>query len=148
MNQHVSPPGPTVIRNQEDAFVVLPSAQVDAINCMIEIIDEPYGRVFPRRAAEPTEISGRSAPTTQTSQRLSRTCQHRPRKDTPSMPIPTPFEDELERRLPNTHDWQTMSPGEKQEWLLNQALDSSANSFRCPCRTRTTIVPRRTGCGH
>jgi len=42
MNQHVSPPGPPVIRNQEDAFVVLPSAQVDAINCMIEIIDEPY----------------------------------------------------------------------------------------------------------
>ena len=42
MNQHVSPPGPTLIRNQEDAFVVLPSAQVDAINCMIEIIDEPY----------------------------------------------------------------------------------------------------------
>jgi hypothetical protein len=42
MNQHVSPPGPTVIRNQEDAVVVLPSAQVDAINCMIEIIDEPY----------------------------------------------------------------------------------------------------------
>jgi hypothetical protein len=34
MNQHVSPPGPTVIRNQEDAFVVLPCAQVDAINCM------------------------------------------------------------------------------------------------------------------
>jgi hypothetical protein len=42
MNQHVSPPGLTVIRNQEDAFVVLPRAQVDAINCMIEIIDEPY----------------------------------------------------------------------------------------------------------
>jgi hypothetical protein len=42
MNQHVSPPGPTVIRNPEDAFVVLPCAQVDAINCMIEIIDEPY----------------------------------------------------------------------------------------------------------
>jgi hypothetical protein len=42
MNQHVSPPGPTVARNPEDAFVVLPSAQVDAINCMIEIIDEPY----------------------------------------------------------------------------------------------------------
>ena len=32
-------------------------------------------------------------------------------------------EDELERRLPNTHDWQTMSPGEKMAWLLNQALD-------------------------
>jgi hypothetical protein len=30
MNQHVSPPGPTVIRNQEDAVVALPSAQVDA----------------------------------------------------------------------------------------------------------------------
>jgi hypothetical protein len=42
MNQHVSPPGPTVIRKQEDAFVVLPSAQVEATNCMIEIIDEPY----------------------------------------------------------------------------------------------------------
>jgi hypothetical protein len=42
MNQHVSPPGPTLIRNQEDAFVVLPCAQVDAINCMIGIIDEPY----------------------------------------------------------------------------------------------------------
>jgi hypothetical protein len=41
MNQHVSPPWPTVIRNPEDAFVVLPCAQVDAI-CMIEIIDEPY----------------------------------------------------------------------------------------------------------
>jgi hypothetical protein len=42
MNQHVSPLGPTVIRKQEDAFVVLPSAQADAINCMVEIIDEPY----------------------------------------------------------------------------------------------------------
>ena len=42
MNQHVSPPGPPVIRKPEDAFVVLPCAQVDAINCMIEIIDEPY----------------------------------------------------------------------------------------------------------
>ena len=42
MNQNVSPPGPTVIRNPKDAFTVLPCAQVDAINCMIEIIDEPY----------------------------------------------------------------------------------------------------------
>jgi hypothetical protein len=32
-------------------------------------------------------------------------------------------EDELERRLPNTHDWQTMSPGEKQARLLDKALD-------------------------
>jgi hypothetical protein len=32
-------------------------------------------------------------------------------------------EDDLERRLPNTHDWQTMSPGEKLAWLLGQALD-------------------------
>jgi hypothetical protein len=33
-------------------------------------------------------------------------------------------EDELERRLPDTHDWrQTMSPGEKQAGLLDKALD-------------------------
>jgi hypothetical protein len=41
MNRHVPPP--------EGSFAVIPaqsvdvpSAQVDAINCMIEIIDEPY----------------------------------------------------------------------------------------------------------
>jgi hypothetical protein len=44
MNQHVPPPGPT------DGFpavipppcVDVPRAQVDAINCMIDIIDTPY----------------------------------------------------------------------------------------------------------
>jgi hypothetical protein len=41
-------------------------------------------------------------------------------------------EDELERRLPNTHDWQTMSPGEKQEWLLNQTLDYKRELFAMP----------------
>ena len=44
MNQHVSPPRPVeglpaVIPPQG---VDVPRAQVDAINCMIEIIDEPY----------------------------------------------------------------------------------------------------------
>jgi hypothetical protein len=31
-------------------------------------------------------------------------------------------EDELERRLPNTHDWQTMYPGEKLAWLLDRVV--------------------------
>ncbi len=44
MNQHVSPPRPVdglpaVIPVQG---VDVPRAQVNAINCMIEIIDEPY----------------------------------------------------------------------------------------------------------
>jgi hypothetical protein len=44
MNQHVSPPRPVdglpaVIPAQG---VDVPRAQVNAINCMIEIIDEPY----------------------------------------------------------------------------------------------------------
>jgi hypothetical protein len=39
MNQHISPPRPAVIPPQG---VDVPRAQVDAINCMIEIIDEPY----------------------------------------------------------------------------------------------------------
>jgi hypothetical protein len=44
MNQHASPPRPAdglpaVIPAQS---VDVPRAQVDAINCMIQIIDEPY----------------------------------------------------------------------------------------------------------
>ena len=39
MNQHVIPPRPAVIPTQS---VDVPRAQVDAINCMIGIIDEPY----------------------------------------------------------------------------------------------------------
>jgi hypothetical protein len=39
MNQHVPPPVPAVFPAQA---VDVPRAQVDAINCMIEIIDEPY----------------------------------------------------------------------------------------------------------
>jgi hypothetical protein len=39
MNQHVIPPRPVDGLPQA---VDLPSAQVDAITCMIEIIDEPY----------------------------------------------------------------------------------------------------------
>jgi hypothetical protein len=41
-------------------------------------------------------------------------------------------EDELERRLPNTHDWQTMSPGERQAWLLDQALDCKRDILTMP----------------
>jgi hypothetical protein len=41
-------------------------------------------------------------------------------------------EDELERRLPNTHDWQTMSPGEKLAWLLNQTLDCKREILTLP----------------
>ena len=57
-------------------------------------------------------------------------------------------EDELERRLPNTHDWQTMSPGEKQSWLLDKALDYKRELFAMPLPDPNDIVPRRTGCGH
>jgi hypothetical protein len=44
MNQHVTPPEPvkgsfTVVPARN---VDIPRAQVDAINCMMEIIDEPY----------------------------------------------------------------------------------------------------------
>jgi hypothetical protein len=39
MNQHISPPCPAVIPPQS---VDVPRAQVEAINCMIDIIDEPY----------------------------------------------------------------------------------------------------------
>jgi hypothetical protein len=39
MNQHVPPPVPSVI---PPPAVDVPRAQVDAITCMIEIIDEPY----------------------------------------------------------------------------------------------------------
>jgi hypothetical protein len=49
------------------------------------------------------------------------------------MPIPAPFdEEEQERRLPNTHDWQTMSPGEKQAWLLDKALDCKREILTLP----------------
>jgi hypothetical protein len=41
-------------------------------------------------------------------------------------------EDELERRLPNTHDWQTMSPGEKLSRLLDMALDVKKNILSAP----------------
>jgi hypothetical protein len=41
-------------------------------------------------------------------------------------------EDELERRLPNTRDWQTMSPGEKQAWLLDKALDCKRDILTMP----------------
>ena len=41
-------------------------------------------------------------------------------------------EDELERHFPNTHDWQTLSPGEKQAWLLNQALDVKREILSTP----------------
>jgi hypothetical protein len=37
MNQHVSPPAVIPLPG-----IDVPGAQVDAINCMIEIIDEPY----------------------------------------------------------------------------------------------------------
>jgi hypothetical protein len=40
--------------------------------------------------------------------------------------------DELERRLPNTHNWQTMSPGDKQAWLLDQALDRKREILALP----------------
>jgi hypothetical protein len=39
MNQHVPPPVPSVI---PPPAVDVPRAQVDAITCMIETIDEPY----------------------------------------------------------------------------------------------------------
>jgi hypothetical protein len=39
MNQHVPPPVPAVFPAQA---VDVPRAQVDAINCLIDIIDEPY----------------------------------------------------------------------------------------------------------
>jgi hypothetical protein len=49
------------------------------------------------------------------------------------MPIPAPFdEEELERRHPKTHDWQTMSPGEKQAWLLGKALDCKREILTLP----------------
>jgi hypothetical protein len=41
-------------------------------------------------------------------------------------------EDELERRLPNTPDWQTRSPGEKQAWLLDKALDRKREILTMP----------------
>ena len=41
-------------------------------------------------------------------------------------------EDELEQHLPNTQDWQTMSPGENQAWLLNQALDAKRDILTMP----------------
>jgi hypothetical protein len=52
-----------------------------------------------------------------------------------------------EDELPNTHDWQTMSPGEKMAWLLNQALDVKRDILTMPCRTLTTIASRPTGSG-
>ncbi len=44
MNQHVSPPvnGELVPAGMQPQSVDVPRAQIDAINCMIEIIDEPY----------------------------------------------------------------------------------------------------------
>ena len=44
MNQHVSPPGPVdgLPAVLPPPSVDVPHAQVDAINSMIEIIDEPY----------------------------------------------------------------------------------------------------------
>jgi hypothetical protein len=50
-------------------------------------------------------------------------------------------EDELERRLPNTHDWQSMSPGEKQAWLIGQALDCKREILTMPLPDPDDISP-------
>jgi hypothetical protein len=41
MNQHVPPPGPPAAVPPPQG-VDVPRAQADAINCLIDIIDEPY----------------------------------------------------------------------------------------------------------